>query len=364
MEKNMFLPAFGNRPHPLVGREEIISQFTDGLKRPPGHPLRVNFYMGQRGMGKTALLLEFAARAEDFGFVAARVTASERMTDEIIQTIQVNGEKHTVAGTHIKGVNAGALGFSFGLTFSDETEKKYGFRIKLSLLADELAKQRKGILILVDEVRGSGEAMRELATTYQHLIGEDKNIAIAMAGLPGAVSNVLNDKVLTFLNRANKAPLGTIALPAVSLHYADCLKDAGKSIEPDLLERAVQATRGYPYLLQLIGYYIMEYANGKAKISDEIVTQAIRTGTYALAENVHDTCLKPLSETDIAFLTAMAKDGDKSTLSQVMKQLGISNSYAQQYRQRLLEAGVITSERRGQLAFAVPYLSEYLREEL
>jgi hypothetical protein len=123
----MFLPAFGNRPHPLVGREEIISQFTDGLKRPPGHPLRANFYMGQRGMGKTALLLEFAARAEDLGFVAARVTASERMTDEIIQTIQVNGEKHTVAGRRIKGVSAGALGFSFGLTFSDETEKNMVF---------------------------------------------------------------------------------------------------------------------------------------------------------------------------------------------------------------------------------------------
>ena len=38
--------------------------------------------------------------------------------------------------------------------------------------------------------------MRVLTTAYQHLVGEGRNVAIAMAGLPHAVSSVLNDEFI------------------------------------------------------------------------------------------------------------------------------------------------------------------------
>ena len=67
----------------------------------------------------------------------------------------------------------------------------------MSLLCDKLAEKDKGALILIDEVR-TPVAMREVAASYQELVGDRKNIAIAMAGLPHAVPSVLNDSVLTF----------------------------------------------------------------------------------------------------------------------------------------------------------------------
>ncbi|MDR0518859.1 MAG: ATP-binding protein [Clostridiales Family XIII bacterium] len=364
MEDNIFLPAFGVRPQRIVGRNEIVADYLDGLKRPPGHPVRATFYKGQRGMGKTALLIEIAAKAISYNFVVARVTASEQMTDEIIQTIQINGEQYIPSKKNMKSVSAGALGFSFGLTFSDETEQKYGFRIKLSMLLDELKKYGKGILILVDEVQQTNAAMRELATTYQHLIGEGKNIAIAMAGLPSAVSSILNDDILTFLNRANKVELGPIALSDVSLYYSDVFSKAEKKIAVGLLDKAVAATKGYPYLLQLIGYYIIEYTGEKRTITGEIVEESIRMSMSRLVENVHLTSLKVLSDKDIEFLRAMSEDSAESNIADVMERLRISNSYAQQYRQRLIDAGVIVAERRGSISLAVPYLGEYLRGEL
>jgi ATP-dependent Clp protease ATP-binding subunit ClpA len=55
-----FLPAFGNRPAHIVGRDEVIADFLDGLGQSVGHRKRASILIGQRGTGKTALLLEFA----------------------------------------------------------------------------------------------------------------------------------------------------------------------------------------------------------------------------------------------------------------------------------------------------------------
>lgn len=39
----------------------------------------------------------------------------------------------------------------------------------------------------------------------------------------------------------------------------------------------------------------------------------------------------------------------------------VTVDYAQKYRKRLIDAGVIEAARRGFVAFAVPYLREHLR---
>lgn len=43
---------------------------------------------------------------------------------------------------------------------------------------------------------------------------------------------------------------------------------------------------------------------------------------------------------------------------------GGSSDYAQKYRRRLIDAGVIEAPRRGEVSFAVPYLGDYLRKGL
>ena len=362
-KKNVFLPAFGNKPETIVGRRAVTASFVDGLSCPIGHKQRTSILIGQRGAGKTALLLEFAELAEKRGFVPARVTANDDMLEEIIQTIQVGGAKYVRSPKGVKGFSAGALGFSFGLTFTDETETKYGFRIKLGMLCDELEKHGKGVLILVDEVQPNTEQMRSLAATYQHLIGDGKNIAIAMAGLPSSISGVLNDKILTFLNRAQKIYLEPLPYGDVSVAYATEFSKQGKSIDPGSLDRAVNATRGYPYLYQLIGYYILGYTGDKHVITTAIVEQAVETSKREMIESVFLTVLSSLSGKDIEFLKVMSEDRDASRISEIAARLKVDFPYAQKYRTRLIQAGVIAPTGRGVLAFDIPYLGEYLRGE-
>jgi hypothetical protein len=367
MEKNsqertpvLFQPTFGNRPEQYIGRDGVIENFMEGLREPIGSRNRCTLFLGQRGMGKTALLLELSDRASQAGFVVARVTAHEGMPAAIIEQFQLNGSQYfDDEKRKVTGVTAGMLGFTFGLTFSEAAERQYGFRSKMSLLCDKLAEKGKGVLILIDEVRTSA-AMREVASAYQELVGDRKNIAIAMAGLPHAVSSVLNDSVLTFLNRATKVELGLISTNQIRAYYERAFKSIGIRASVDMIDRAASSTRGFPYLMQLIGYYVIQYASQGGVLTNSIMDRVETAAMGDLEDNVFKPILAPLSDNDRIFLKALARCGETATTAKLQEALGAKGPAIQPYRKRLIEVGIIEAPRRGELVFAVPYLAEYL----
>ena len=361
-KKPYFHPTFGSRPTQIVGRDREIEDFLAGLHSPIGSHERCTFFIGQRGMGKTALMLELADRAKENDYVVALVTAYDEMENDIIEVIQRNGSEFISKDKKkIQGLEAGAFGFSFGLTFTEATQNQYGFRSKITMLCDKLEQYGKGVLIMVDEAKTS-DAMRQLAITYQHLAGEDKNIAMAMAGLPQAVSTVLNDTVLTFLNRAKKVQLGAISGSEIHAYYMKAFTDTGIDFTNELLERAVKATKGFPYLMQLVGYYILRYIGGDKKLNEAVLDNAVNAAITDLGQNVFEPILKPLSDYDLRFLEVMALDGEKSKTAEISKRMKKNNSFIQPYRARLIDAGIIEAPKKGEVEFCVPYLSEYIKK--
>jgi hypothetical protein len=315
-------------------------------------------------MGKTALLLEFAERASGLGFIAAKATVGESLLEELLETVQTNGMRRLPKGNPLKGFSVGALGFSVGLTFNDVTQNSYGFRTKLSLLCDALARHELGVLLLVDEVTTTSIELRQLATAYQELVGEGKNIAIAMAGLPTATAKVLNDKTLTFLNRASKCQLGPLPIAEVVSYYYKTFKALRKTISTEDMQRAAEATHGYPYLLQLVGYHLLDLVGDDDTIPSAAVTLAIENARRTMVETVFEPSLSPLSAADVNFLKAMSPDDQASRISDVQRRLGVSPEAAQQTRARLIAAGAVASPSRGRLVMELPFLAEYLRGSL
>ena len=357
---NLFQPTFGNRPEQIVGRDGELSAFTSGLKEPIGARERCTLFLGQMGMGKTALLLEIADRAAAADYIVARVTAYEGMPSAIIEQIQLNGSRYFKdEKKSLSGVSVGAMGFSFGLTFSEAASRQYGFRAKMSLLCERLEEKKKGVLILIDEVQTS-TAMREVATAYQELVGDHRNIAIGMAGLPYAVSGVLNDKVLTFLNRACKVKLGSIPIASIRVYFEQAFRTMNINASDTVLDLAAEKTMGLPYFMQLLGYYLTLYAKDTSVIDKQILKKAEAAAIRDLEDNVFKPTLAPLSDNDRAFLLAMAKCKDPASTTELQEKLGPLAASLQPYRKRLLDAGIIEAPRRGELVFAVPYLREYL----
>jgi len=362
-ERNPFLPTFGNRPADIIGREDVLKKLEEGLRSVPGYPTRASVIIGQRGMGKTALLLELAERAEKHGFVAARVSANETMNEDIIQSIQLQGANYIKEGKRkLSGVNVNAFGFGGGLNFTEATERNFGFRVKLQLLCEELEKHKKGVFILVDEIQSTGPEMRELASTYQHLVGDGRNVGIAMAGLPHAMSSVLNDDILTFLNRAYHIKLDPLEISAIRQYYYKTLADLKKTASSDLIETLSKATKGYPFLFQIIGFTLLNYLENANQVTADIVQMTIEDSKEALVASVYAPIMKRLSENDLKFLLAMVQDEGASKISDIQMRLRKDNSQTQTYRLRLIAAGVVASPRRGELEITVPYFKEYLKK--
>lgn len=134
----------------------------------------------------------------------------------------------------------------------------------------------------------------------------------------------------------------------------------GIAIESGLRRSASAYTAGSPYLLQLVGHYTCLYAED-GKVSEESLAEALRTSGDDFQSDVCATTLAALSERDVDFLEAMAELGEPTSVAAVAEAMGATADYAQKYRRRLIDGGVIKSAGRGKVAFDVPFLAEHLR---
>ncbi len=358
----IFSPAFGNRPTYLVGRESVLEDLCLGLESMPGSKERSTVLLGQRGSGKTVLLWELADRAAAQGFVVASPTiASDGMLARIVEKIQDAGTRFVSDAPHVSGGTVGVFSFEVGLEFSRDVEQTKSAQFKLTQLVRRLSKQGRGVLILVDELQANSQDVRELVAVYQELIGEGLNVALVMAGLPGAVSATLNDRVLTFLNRARKVSLGPLPTMDVEAFYASAFGKLKVGASSAQVLRAAQTAQGSPYLMQLVGHGIVLRAEGDT-LSDETFDAAVASARREFENDVCETTLAALSDMDVRFLCEMALDEGESSTARVAERLDVTVDYAQKYRKRLIDAGVLESSGWGKVRICVPLLEGYLRE--
>ena len=365
MMDTIFSPAFGNKPATLVGRDAELLKLSNGLSARPGTKERAILILGQRGLGKTVLLIELAeyARAHDY-IVASPTVVSDDMLDRILEKLRRDGAKvlHDEK-RKVTGANLSVLGFGAGIQTETVPEGRRSFASQLLDLCEEAANAKKGILILVDEVQANSEALKKLIIAYQEMVGEGQNIAVVFAGLPAAVSKALNEHVLTFFNRASKLELNPISKAEIAIYYRQCFDTLGLKISDRQVECAAAATEGSPYMMQLVGHYITLTGSDQESMSDVKLNRALAQAREEFINDICETTLANLSERDIDFLRAMSQDEKYSTMKDISFRMHVEASYTQKYKTRLSQAGIITQPRRGIVQYAVPYLHEYFRKE-
>lgn len=365
MQDTVFVPSFGNPPRNLVGREDTLRAFEDLFQSVPGSRERVMLLLGQRGSGKTVLLLQLAELAKKRGYVVASPTiASKELPTRILEKLKDEGStflekpKPKIVGGNIEIAGTGG---GIALQYEDETKKSFSW--KLSRLCSELNKKEKPILILVDEVQANQDSLRELIVAFQEMVGQNLNVSMALAGLPSTISSVLNDHVLTFLNRAVKIQLAPLRIGDIDYYYRSVFSDLNIKLKDTQISTAAKETEGSPYMMQLIGHYIVLGADRNLPVSDTQFETAIQTAKNNFMNDICLTTLAPLSDKDISFLAAMAVSGETAEISDIIDRLNSTNSSVQTYKRRLVQAGVIVQPRRGTVQFAVPYLRDYLYRE-
>lgn len=364
--RNPFRPSFGVSPPLLVGRDELIADFRDALEDGPGAPGRATLYTGGRGTGKTVMLNAIEEEAQSRGWAVIAETATpgllRRLGDEHLP--QMLAERDPKATRRrLSGVSApGGLGGATWET-TEAHEAVPGLRSQMTSLCEILAAGSTGLLITVDELhRRLFDELEQLCAMVQHAFRDELELVFAGAGLPTAVSDLLNDGVLTFLRRAERHELGKLATSDVALAIEAPISDAGRTIAADALELAASATGGYPFLIQLVGHRVWRQHPQRKEIALDDASAGVEEARRRLGSLVHGVALKECSDVDKTFLLAMARDDGPSRIADVAKRMNVTPVYAGVYRARLIESQMIEPAGRGRIDFATPGLREYLRE--
>lgn len=374
MAVNPFKPTAGKMPPILIGREDVLADFQEGLDNGAGAPGRLMLITGQRGYGKTVLLTEIGRMAHAQGWDVVADTASAGMCDRMIEVLDsgnLSMEAEIAPSIGIGNVARAQLGsVRIGSSVAAVNLR--------SAIMRRLAKlpEGKGILFTVDESQtASRDEMVNLATTVQHVIrDEDMNdlpddkkrgIAFVFAGLPSMVDRLVNDDVLTFLRRCMREDLGPIRIVDTKNAFIATVEDSGLRISEEVAQTAARATDGYPYMVQLVGYYMWQTAQRRhsAKIVASDVERAIADAQMAFRDAVCDPAYRGLSESQRAVLLAMLPDyPEPSRISDIVARTGSSRSWISRCRDSLVQAHVIDTPARGRLSFAIPQFAEYLAD--
>ena len=245
--RNPFKPSFGVSPPLLAGRDELIEEFSDALEDGPGSAGRATLFTGARGAGKTVMLNAIEDRAKSLGWIVVSETAArgliERLTERRLPALLQRFDPAAVRRrlTEVKAPFTSGGGVTWETIEAHVAQTD--LRSQIELLTDLLAENGTGLLLTLDEIhRNQIDELRELATVVQHAFREERELAFVGAGLSAAISDVLNDEVLTFLRRADRHHLGPVDLDEVRRALRDPIVAAGRQVGDDALAAMAEGT--------------------------------------------------------------------------------------------------------------------------
>lgn len=327
-----------------------------------GNPNRSTIISGARGTGKTVLLNHIQKKALELGWISVNVTCLKGMNEVLLNQIKDSASEflESKSNKQLSGISVGQL---FSFQWNSINEEKTDFRTSLTRIVKELNMQDIGLMIEVDEVDVSNEELELLISTYQHFVGEDRKVALLMAGLPYNILRLSNDKRITFTRRAMIRNLERIPDGASANAIEMTIKETGRTIEPAALNYVVKKADGFAYLIQLIGYYTFMQNQNTAEITLSDAKEGTKYAFREMNDHIYKTTYYELSDIDKKFLNAMLEDKKQSSTAQIAKRMNCSAGYVSRYRIRLQEQGIIRSSRRGYVEFDLPGFRDFFKEE-
>lgn len=360
---NPFTPAYGQVPAYWAGRKDIFRLVENALEANYLNPYSLSIFVGPRGMGKTVLLRYFEAYANRHGWVTASFNAQSNIMQVIYDHLQSKHQEIKPSSqTKISGVSIAGVG---SLSFSEERESTT-FEFKTEQVMRSICDHGYGVMILVDEVDVGFSELKSIFAIVQKLIGENKRVALMLAGLPNKVDAILKSSESSYLRRAIQQHISNVSHEEAKAAFREAFVTNEVTIDDDSLELLAHESLGYPFLIQMMGFWAWECAevtdDGARNVQKETVQTAIAMAKDIFYTSVLALTISELSEKDIAFLVAMAQGAD--TLSDVAAYMNIKSNAASVYSKRLIDAGVIERDLLGHMRFSIPFLGEFIQDKL
>lgn len=350
---NPFKPTAGMNPPELIGRDMILDDFAEALENGPGAPDRLMRISGVRGVGKTVLLNALGDIARSKGMTVVDVASNPGFCERILHALEERRkvESLTIAPS-ILGVSLGSAELSRPSTELGEV-----------MFA---ASKHGGLLVTLDEIQDAQtDELRVLGNEIQLLIRQGADVAFAFAGLPTAIDGVVGIETLTFLQRARHVEITKLGNDEVAASFEETIRRSGGSTSSDVSRLLAEAAAGYPFMVQLVGYYTWQTSVRRESDKIELVDarKGIEVARKSFDGMVIEPALRRLPRKQVEYLLAMAAcEGEVVSSGEVAAQMGCDVRDVGTYRKRLIDAALIEQVGYGRATLAIPYMKDYLRK--
>lgn len=230
-------------------------------------------------------------------------------------------------------------------------------------LGERSARKGRGVVVLIDEVQAipARPDLRAIVGALQTTRRRSVPVAAIITGLPSAPAHLIDAG--TFTERMTKIPLGHLTRDATRLALLQPIVHNGAAITDQALDAATEASRGYPYFVQLYGYHCWRLAAGDT-IEVTHVSAAGPAVAQDAAENIYQPRMARLSALEAAYVRAAAEHGERYVpTSAIVETLHRSHSQLGRTREALIsEHNILTMERNGTVSFSVPGFATWLRD--
>lgn len=340
--QNPYTITFGKEPQSLIPRtlqqSTVLNEFQQDV---PSNQVYV--IVGPRGSGKTVFMTNVSKRlAREEGWVTVELNPERSLLEGLVA--KLSSERHLAGLFRDAQINLSFLGFGLQI---EGAPPIVDIEVAITRMLESLKRHNRRLLITVDEIT-STPAMREFASAFQIFLRQDLPIYLLMTGLYENVSDLQNEKSLTFLYRAPKIELKPLNLGTIARNYRRTL-----NVMDAVAQKMARLTRGYSFAFQVLGYLTWE-AGGLS----EDVMDGYR---QYLDDYVYDKIWSELSAGDRRLAVGIAKS-KTGKVSEVRSILGMETNQFNPYRRRLIRKGVITGEERGYVRFVLPCFEDYAIE--
>lgn len=207
--------------------------------------------------------------------------------------------------------------------------------------------------------------LAELSGTLQIVTNEEAlPVAVVAAGLPSTRKVIGSIPGTTFIERQDEHRLGNLSVDAARDALETPILAAGRRIDNDALERLVEASKGYPYAVQLAGKYTWIAAGESDDINLRHAVAGIAGMTEKLEQNLYETRWDNLTTNERSYVLAASEIGDTDvpTLA-IVTALGRTQAAMSTVRDGLInDRHLMRAGRHGHISFDIPGFADWVRD--
>jgi ribosome-associated translation inhibitor RaiA len=345
-EKNPYVINFGRVPNQYISRDYLIDSIVESLESEIVEEQAFKL-TGIRGTGKTVTLTSIERKIrENNDWIVIGLKSNSNIIKDLVA--ELYSQVPFISSFVDANLNLSAFGIGLNI---EKKSPVASIDYALKLMLKEVKKQKKRVLVTIDEARKTEELI-DFIQEFQILIREDLPLYVVVAGLYEDIEALENTDGLTFFLRATKYEMQPLNLTIIRSDY---MKTIGVT-EEVATEMAV-LTKGYAFAYQALGKYMWD--NESKELTEEVLAKF----DDALSDKVYKKIWSELAPKDKWFLQFIVQK-DKMSATELLEITKAKHNEWSLPRVRLSEKGIINTQNRGEIRVNLPRFKEFVDNQI